>query len=389
MEIENKPININITPSSIFKGIGLVLLVWFLYYIKDVVLVVLVSVVIASGMEPLITWFKKYKVSRLPASIISYVGIFSIFIALIFFFVPPVLDEASSFLNDLPQYLETTSLWNPLNVSTESVSTSQQVVNTLSAGINGTGQLVKTVTQGQTSVAAPAGTFGLEDLIKGIQSITSNFSTNFIKIISAIFGGLLSFILILVLSFYFLVQEDGVADFLKLITPLRNEKYVVDLWKRSQRKIGQWMQGQFLLGIIIAVLLYLGLMILGVKDALLLAVLAGLLEIIPVFGPIISAVPAIIIAFVGGGFTAAILVLGLYLIVQQFESHLIYPLVVKKVVGVSPILVILALIIGAKLAGFLGIVLSAPAVAALMEFFDDVGKRKVMQWQKVEEKSKA
>jgi predicted PurR-regulated permease PerM len=248
---------------------------------------------------------------------------------------------------------------------------------------------VKTVTQGQTSVAAPAGTFGLEDLIKGIQSITSNFSTNFIKIISAIFGGLLSFILILVLSFYFLVQEDGVADFLKLITPLRNEKYVVDLWKRSQRKIGQWMQGQFLLGIIIAVLLYLGLMILGVKDALLLAVLAGLLEIIPVFGPIIAAVPAVIIAFVGGGFTAAILVLGLYLIVQQFESHLIYPLVVKKVVGVSPILVILALIIGAKLAGFLGIVLSAPAVAALMEFFDDVGKRKVMQWQKVEEKSKA
>ena len=83
--------------------------------------------------------------------------------------------------------------------------------------------------------------------------------------ISAVFGGVLSFVLIVVLSFYLAVQEDGVSNFLKVITPLKNEKYIISLWKRSQKKIGYWMQGQILLGVIVGVLIYLGLTILGVK----------------------------------------------------------------------------------------------------------------------------
>lgn len=387
MEKENSGMNINITPGSILKGIGMILLIWFLYFIKDVVLVVLVAVVIASGMEPLISWFKKYKVNRLPASIISFLSIFGIFTGLLFFFVPPVLDEATSLLTELPKYLESTTLWNPLNINSQDVTISQKVVQTLSEGVNNPSQLLRDA-QSQIKTNIPSTSFGLGDLVKSIQDVSSNVSSGFIKIVSGIFGGLLSFILIIVLSFYLLVQEDGVANFLRLITPIKHEKYIVDLWKRSQRKIGQWMQGQLLLGIIIAVLLYLGLMILGIKNALLLSVLAGCLEIIPVFGPILSAIPAILMAFVGGGFSASILVVGLYVIVQQFENHLIYPLVVKKVIGVSPILVILAIVIGFKLAGFLGIVLSVPMVSALMELVDDIQKKKTLFWKKAEELEK-
>lgn len=387
MENEHKSVNINITPSSIFKGIGLILLIWFLYFIKDVVLVVLVAVIIASGMEPLISWFKKYKINRLLAAIISYLGLFGVFVGLIFFLVPPVLDEATSFLTELPKYLESTTLWNPLNINSDSVLTSQKVAQTLSEGLNNPNQLIADA-QSQIGASISSTNFGLGDLVNSIQGISSNVSSGFVRIVSIIFGGFLSFILIIVLSFYLIVQEDGVANFLRLITPIRHEKYIVGLWKRSQRKIGQWMQGQFLLGIIVGVLVYLGLTILGIKNALLLAVLAGSLEIIPVFGPILSAIPAILMAFVGGGFTASLFVLGLYVIIQQFENHLIYPLVVKKVVGVSPVLVILALIIGAKLAGFLGIVLSVPMISALMEFVDDVDKRKTLFWQKAEELEK-
>lgn len=373
MEKENKTININITAGTIFKAISLILLIWFLYFTKDVVLVVLVAVVIASGMEPLVLWFNKHKINRLIASIISYLGIVGIFTGLMFFFVPAVLDEAASFLTELPKYLETTTLWNPLNVNTENISNSQKVVQTLSDGVNNPSQLVSDAT---SQIKVSGTNFGLGDLVRSIQNISSNVSDGFIKIVSAIFGGLLSFILIIVLSFYFLVQEDGVANFLRLITPIQQENYVIGLWKRSQRKIGQWMQGQILLGVIVAVLLYLGLMILGIKNALLLAVIAGIMEIIPMFGPILSAIPAIMMAFVGGGFTSAVLVMGLCTIVQQFENHLIYPLVVKKVVGVSPVVVILALIVGFNLAGFLGIILAVPMVAALMELVDDMEKNK-------------
>ncbi len=136
------------------------------------------------------------------------------------------------------------------------------------------------------------------------------------------------------------------------------------------------MQGQLVLAVIVGILVYLGLMILGVPYALLLAVLAGLFEIIPIFGPILAAIPGIAVALTHGGPTEALLVLGLYVIVQQFEAHLIYPVVVKKVVGVPPLLVILALIVGYELAGFLGILLSVPIAGAIQEFVSDVDREK-------------
>jgi predicted PurR-regulated permease PerM len=377
MEHEKNKFTVNITPGSFLKGFFIILLFWFLFVIKDLVLVVLVAIILASGIEPIIVWFNKYKISRLPAAIISFVGFFGIFAGLIFFFVPSVLNETSDFLNKLPKYLDSTTLWNPLNIDSGKVTESQKVVQGLSDGINNSAQFVKDSSLNNTS--------GISDLVKNIQEITSNVTGGFLNIVSTVFGGLLSFILIIVLSFYLTVQEDGVGKFLGIITPIRHEKYVIDLWKRSQKKIGHWMQGQLLLAIIVAVLVYLGLMILGIKNALLLAVFAGLLEVIPVFGPVISAIPAILSAFLDGGITSTLLVVGLYVIIQQFENHLIYPLVVKKVVGVSPIIVILALIVGAKLAGFLGIVLAVPVVSALMEFVDDIEKKKIVSLQKSQE----
>ena len=124
------------------------------------------------------------------------------------------------------------------------------------------------------------------------------------------------------------------------------------------------------------VLLYLGLTILGVKYALLLGVLAAVFELIPVFGQILSAIPAIVIAFSTGGLTMAFLTLGLYMIVQQFEAHLIYPIVVKKIVGIPPLLVILALLIGFRLFGFLGVLLSVPIAGAIQELVGDIERQK-------------
>ena len=193
---------------------------------------------------------------------------------------------------------------------------------------------------------------------------------------STVFGGVLSLILIIVLSFYFAVQEDGVGKFLRIVLPLRYEDYVLGLWKRSEYKIGRWLQGQLLLGLLIGVLVYLGLMILGVPNALLLAIFAAFFEIIPVFGPILAAIPSTLIAVTQSGPTLALLVIGFYIIIHQFENQLIYPLVVKKVVGIPPILVILALLVGFKLAGVLGIILSVPVSAVLVEILDDVQKDK-------------
>jgi len=203
-----------------------------------------------------------------------------------------------------------------------------------------------------------------------------SISQSFFSTAGSIFGGFFSFVLIVVLSFYFAVQKNGIENFLKIVIPFDKEAYFINLWERSREKIGKWMKGQLLLGILIFVLVYLGLTIFSVPYAFLLALLAGTLEIIPVFGPIIAAIPGVAFAFSFGGVSLAVVVAGFYLLVQQFENHLIYPLVVRKIVGIPPILVILSLIIGFKLVGFLGILISVPVMAVIMEIVDDIEKDK-------------
>jgi predicted PurR-regulated permease PerM len=137
-----------------------------------------------------------------------------------------------------------------------------------------------------------------------------------------------------------------------------------------------WLQGQVILGLIVGVLVYTALMIVGIPHALLLALLAAAFEIIPIFGPILAAIPAGLIAFSSFGIGTAVLILGIYIMIQQVENHLLYPLVVRKIVGVSPIVVIIAVLIGAKLAGILGALVAVPISAAFVEYINDLEKDK-------------
>ncbi|MEK7100007.1 MAG: AI-2E family transporter, partial [Patescibacteria group bacterium] len=214
------------------------------------------------------------------------------------------------------------------------------------------------------------------DTVFAFRSAFSDSSGGTVRVVSTFFGGIFSLILVIVLSFYFAIQDTGVDDFLRLVTPRKQEEYVIDLWLRAKKKIGLWMQGQLLLSLIVGVIVYLGLLILGVPYALLLAVLAAVLDLIPIFGSVAAGVLGTVVAFTAGGVGLAVIVAGLFFIVNQFEAHLIYPLVVNKVVGIPPLLVILALIVGGSLAGFLGVLLSVPLAAAAREFLSDVERGK-------------
>ncbi len=351
MSDNSKQLVVNITTGTMIRSILLVLLVAALFYLHELVLVILTAIVIASAIEPATKWFVKYKFPRLVSVMVVYLLFFSFLLSFFYFFLPPVLNEIINFLAVLPSYLATFDSSGPLQ---ESVSLGTQSI---------------------------VDTFSITNVVTELRTLFSNVSESFLATISFVFGGVFSFILIIVFSFYFAVQETGVDDFLRIISPVKYQKNLISLWKRSQVKIGLWMQGQLILAVIIGVLVYLGLTILGVKYALLLAVIAAVFELIPVFGPILSAIPAILIGFVDGGATTGLLVIGLYIIIQQFENHLIYPLVVTKVVGVPPLLVILALLIGAQLAGFLGIILAVPMAAVIQEFVSDVQRKKEIELQ--------
>lgn len=335
--------------------LGFFALAWFL---RDILVVVLTAVILASAIEPLVRFFAQRNIPRLLALVLIYTTGGASLLCLVYFFVPAILADVSQMARALPTYIDISSLWNPLAESAD-------------------GDVVHTITPAAGMERGLSESANVVDLFKnGIER------GGVIQSASAFFGGFLSFVLIVVLSFYLSAQERGVEHFLRLISPVKSRGYIVDLWKRSQAKIGLWFQGQVLLGVLVGVLTYLGLTIMGVPSALFLAVLIMIFELIPVFGPILAAVPAVAVAFTDGirvadpGLTAALIVGVFYFIIQQFESHLIYPLVVRKVIGIPPVLVILALVIGAKMAGFLGILIAVPVTAILMEFLNDVAREK-------------
>ncbi|MBF05290.1 hypothetical protein CL644_01125 [bacterium] len=335
----------SITTGTIIRVVLILAAVTLLWQLRDLALIVLTSIVIASAIEPAARGLMKYRVPRVLAVLVVYALFFGAFFGIVFFLLPPVLDETSLLLASLPTYLET--------IGAAEVIKGDAILETRSLINN----------------------FSLADTTRDLNTLLSGLSSgNFLAAISVIFGGVISFLLIVVFSFYFAINEKGIEEFLRVMTPIKHENYILGLWRRTQRKIGLWMQGQFLLAVLIGVLTYLGLSILGIQYALVLAVFAGIMELIPVFGPILAAIPAVAIAFVNGGPAIALVVVALFLIIQQFENHLIYPLVVTKVVGVPPILVILALLIGAKLAGILGILLAVPIVAGVQEVFNDLEK---------------
>ena len=379
-EIGNSKV-IQITTGTIVRAILVVAAFVLLYTIRDILLVVLTSVVIAAAIEPAIQSLIRLRIKRIPAVILTYATIVLVLLGIFYVFLPPLVTDTSSFLSTVSQYIDKVSFWNPLN-SDVAGQNPQNFVENVAKGIDVSKEVTKEITDGGSALlqiggqggAAPG---GLDGQLSKFQQSVSNISDSFIKLMSIIFGGVLSFILIAVLSFYLAVQENGVESFLRIVTPVKYEAYVVGLWRRSQQKIGYWMQGQLLLALLVGVLVYLGLMILGVKNALLFAIIAAVLEVIPVFGPIIASIPPIVAGFSQSGLTGGILVAGLFLIIQQFENHLLYPLVVRKIVGVPPIIVIIALIVGAKVAGFIGIILSVPMAAILMEFLNDYEREKI------------
>ena len=355
--MEHTEQTIHIGVGTIIKTILIILLFGAMFILKDLLLVVLMSIVIASAIEPATQWFTRHRFPRLLSIILIYFTSAVFILSVIYFILLPLLSESSDFLKNFPTYFNASTLSN--SISNNDFLSSQPLVAGLKNSIN------------------------LEQVIGQINDFIINLSSNAFGTISNIFGGILSFVLMVVLSFYLSVEKDGVGKFLKIITPLKHESYVIDLWRRSQKKIGSWMQGQIILAVIIGVLVYLGLMLLGVQNALLLAVLAAAFEIIPLFGPILASIPAIGISFVGGGFTSAIIVAGFYLIIHQFENQLIYPLVVKKIIGVPPIVSIIALVAGYELAGFLGLILSVPIAAVFIEFFDDLERDKIEKIEKM------
>jgi len=345
MKIANNTINVTLSNKSLMNVLFFVVTVALLLKLSDLVLVVLTSIVLASFVRIASQKFRNYHIPKLVSVIGLYVTGFLILSGVFYFFVPVLIIELSKLIpfiaSILPGSIDLTTIEGAKNVATS-------------------------ITDGSV----------LPNVAEQLRNLIVSFSGGFFSVVSNLFGNIVNVVLIIVISFYLSLAEDGIETFLKIVTPKKHEEYAINLWHRSQRKIAYWLKGQMIMGLIIGLVTFIGLTLIGVEYALLLSVVAAIFELVP-FGMILAAIPAISLGFASGGLSLALVIAGFYIITQQLEAYILQPIIMRRVTGVSPIVVILSVLIGFQLAGFWGLVLAIPVAVTILEYIKDRENKKI------------
>ncbi len=331
------------------RAVLVLLCVFLLWFLRDLALIVLTSIVIASFVESSTPYFRKLRINRVFGIVILYIVSLVILAGIFYLFAPLLITEIYNFSSFILTYIPGVSFLSYFQ--NEAFSGAKDLVNSLGNNLS------------------------LATLLSVSKTFILNLSGGFFQTLSVAFGSIFNFILIVLISFYLSIQEKGIENFLRLIFPIQYEDYVVDLWERSRRKIALWMKGQVVLGFVVAVLIYLILSLLGIEYALLLAIIAGVMEMVP-YGIWVALIPAFAFSYISNGISSALMVVGAYAIIHQFEVFLFAPLIINKIVGLSPIVIILSALIGFELGGFWGLVLAIPVAVIVMEFLSDIEKNK-------------
>ncbi|MFZ2150079.1 MAG: AI-2E family transporter [Minisyncoccia bacterium] len=351
MTSPEQPTTFAINTGTMIRAVMVGLAVFLIWFLRDLVLVVLTSIVIASFIESAIPHFRKIGINRILAIVAMYAISLLTLAGLFYLFAPLLITEIYNLSSFFSSFIPGV-YWLDFFQS-EAFSGAKDIVGSLS------------------------GDFSVGGLLSISRAFILNLSGGFFTTISVAFDGIFNFVLIIVISFYLSIQEKGIENFLRVVVPIKYENYAVDLWSRSSRKIALWMKGQVVLAVVIAVLIYLVLSLLGIEYALLLAIIAGVMELVP-YGMIVALIPAFSFSYISGGWSSAFMVLGAYLIIHQFEVFLFAPLIIEKVVGLSPVVIILSALIGFELGGVWGILLAIPVAVVVMEFMNDVEKDKIL-----------
>lgn len=304
---------IEISHRTIIFTVIFLLLIRFLWIVRDLIFSLFIAFIIMSALKPMVTFLSKRKIPRTLAAIVVYFMFLGVFINGFSFIIPPFVKESGQLIVSLPVILENLSPRLTATLNLEAISQY------------------------------------LPELTGKAFSVARNIFSNAVFVISTLFFG-----------FYFLLEESLIKNLLVRFVEEKQTTTVADIFTKAEKRMSRWFWGEILLMLVVGVLTYLGLSLIGIRYALPLAVLAGLLEVVPNLGPTIAAIPAVLIGLSQSyflGFAA----LAVAFIVQQLENNMIVPYIMKKATGLNPIVTLIALIIGGRIGGILGVILAIPA----------------------------
>lgn len=348
-----------------FTVLGVLAGAWLLVHLRDKILLLMLGVFIAVVIDPGVTTLERMRVPRPLGIIFHYIVAIVIILFLLFSLIPIIAQqlqqialfisaEVNAFLADprvaLPLLSDETNL--------RLTSLIQNVLQELSIyqftdALQSFGQNLATAAQGSLRFAAQ------------LAGSVARFIANLI--------------IVLVLGFFLELEKERIVGWVRSLFPRRMLSYIDTKADAIHTKIGQWARGQALLMFAIFALTLLALVILRMPYALTLAVLAGICEFIPAVGPLIAAVPSVLIALSQQGFVWAAIVAGVYYIIQWCENNLLVPLIMKRAVGLSSVAILFAMLVGVSFADtvhpVLGVMLAIPSTTVLAIFLRDWTER--------------
>lgn len=308
---------IEISHKTVIFTVIFLLGLWFLFYVRTIIFQLLVAFLLVTMMEPLVKLLGKIKISRTLAVIITYILVIGILGGIIALIAPAVVQQTTTFVNTLPNYLS--------NLKADFVS---------------------------------------ENFTSNLLNIFGNISEKALNLTVSVFSNVLSVVTVLVFAFYLLLTHNTWQEQIRLSLGEQKGSRVGLLLNEIEERLGKWAGGQLILMLAVGVGIYLGLALIKVPFALPLALLAGLFEIVPILGPIAAAIPAALIGF-GISPLMGIGAIAVAFLVNQLENYILVPKIMQKSAGVSPLLVLVSITVGAKLAGVMGVIIAVPFVIVL------------------------
>lgn len=337
---------------SVSRGAGLALGVLIVAAIvlvavaaRNVLVLVFIAVILASGLQPFIAWLRGHMpIGRGPTILLVY-GIFLVIVVgMALFVVPAALAQLDRTITSLPPFFDRARQW----AATLHPSSVSRTVSTL--------------------IDAAART------VKGADGGPSTGQV--VQVGLTLAEALTSILTLLTVVYFWLTEHARLQRYVLAFVPQHRRKRARDVWNAAETRLGMWVRGQLILMSSIGVATGVAYTLLGVPSAVLLGLLAALAEAIPIVGPLLGAIPAVVVAATISP-QLALAVAGVYLVLQLIEGNVLVPLVMRNTTGISPFLVILSVLIGAAAAGFLGALLAVPIAAAGEVLIEGLQSREV------------
>ena len=355
-------------------GIGLVLFgLYVLYLSRSVLSILIIAGLIAFLLMPLVDFFNgRCRLPRGLAVLLAYLILIVIVLLAPLIFLPPVIDginfllviDYQSLIDGIQEWTEQ-ALINLTNFDTVVLGYKFDLAPVVEPALD----LVKDTGQ-SASISLPS----LETIIQSLRSaanITYGFATN---VAGVVFSSVLTLLLTLLSAVYMTLDAHKFTDRLVNIVPPPYRPEMAMLLHRLNKTWRAYLRGQLYLMLIIGVLTWVGATAIGLPGAFPLAVIAGVMELIPNLGPFLAAVPAVIVGLIQGStylpvnnLIFALIVIGLYILIQQVENTFVVPRILGEAVDLHPLVVLIGVVVGANVGGILGALLAAPVIATIRE----------------------